>query len=53
MLNLFKVTVNILQKKIFQINAVRLILLFIKKKSRFHKNIKQHNCFQHWWYWKE
>jgi len=39
---------------LFQINAVRLNLLFNKESWRkkmyhgFHKNIKQHNCSQYW-----
>ncbi len=36
---------------IFQMNAVLLNFLFIKesqKSTSFHKNIKQHNCFEQW-----
>ncbi len=43
-------TFTMLQKLIFQINAVLFNFLVILKKMYhgFHKTIKQHNCFQGW-----
>ncbi len=45
----------ILQNILFQINAVHLMFILIKESSKtlknisVYKNMKQHNCFQHWW----
>ncbi len=38
----------ILQYIIFKINAVHLMFILIKESSKTHKNIKRHDCFQHW-----
>ncbi len=37
---------TLVQKKKIQINDVLLDFIFIEESTGFHRNIKQHNCFQ-------